>query len=111
MDFVSRSELTVPIEEMPALERAFSDRARLVDRHAGFLGLELLRDIRGNGRYVLLTRWSSRDTFRAYMKSGDHARAHDRPHLGLGPVGTGSGKLEQFYVVLDERMDDKPLQP
>lgn len=111
MEFLSRSEISVPIEEMPALERAFSERARLVDRHAGFLGLELLRDIRSKGRYVLLTRWSNRDAFKAYMKSGDHARAHDRPHTGLGPMGVGSGgKLEQFDVVLNERVNDQPLQ-
>jgi heme-degrading monooxygenase HmoA len=103
MEFVSRSEITVPVTEMSALERAFQERARHVDAHAGFLGLELLRDIRENGRYVLVTRWRSRADFRAYMKSGDHARAHDRPHAGLGPVAAGGGKLEQFHVVLEER--------
>ena len=97
----------MPLAEMAALERAFQERARLVDAHSGFLGLELLRDIRENGRYVLLTRWRSRDDFSAYMKSGDHARAHERPHEGLGPVGSsarpGAAKLEQFHVVLEER--------
>ena len=105
LDFVSRSEITVPVEGMRALEQAFQDRARLVDRHAGFLGLELLRDIRENGRYVLLTRWRSRAAFTAYMKSGDHARAHQRPHEGLGPT-SGNGKLEQFHVVVNERVDE-----
>lgn len=103
MEFVSRSEITVPVAEMPALERAFLERARHVDQHEGFLGLELLRDIRENGRYVLVTRWRSRADFRAYMKSGDHGRAHDRPHEGLGPVATTGGKLEQFHLVLEER--------
>jgi heme-degrading monooxygenase HmoA len=102
MDFVSRSEITVPVPEMPALELAFEERARLVDVHSGFLGLELLRDIRNNGRYVLLTRWRSRSDFTAYMKSGDHARAHERHHPGLGPV-SGGGGLEQFHVVVAER--------
>ncbi len=101
MEFVSRSEITVPVPEMAALEQAFAERAHFVDGHAGFIGLELLRDIRGNGRYVLLTRWQSRADFSAYMKSGDHARAHHRPHPGLGPVGTGpGGKLEQFDLVV-----------
>lgn len=98
MPFVSRSEITVPVEEMPALERAFERRARLVDEHSGFLGLELLRDVRANGRYVLVTRWRDRAHFTAYMKSGDHARAHERPHEGLGPVGPG--RLEQFELVV-----------
>jgi heme-degrading monooxygenase HmoA len=107
MEFISRSEITVPQAEMAALEQAFEDRARWVDLHAGFLGLELLRDIRGNGRYVLLTRWQSRDHFTAYMRSGDHERAHARHHPGLGPV-LGRGALEQFHVVVDVRADEPP---
>lgn len=105
LEFVSRSEITVPPAEMPALERAFEERARRVDSHAGFLGLTLLRDIRGTGRYVLLTRWQSRDHFTAYMKSGDHERAHARPHPGLSPVH-GRGALEQFHVIVDVRADE-----
>jgi len=105
MDFVSRSEITVPVSEMAALERAFAERARLVDARPGFLGLELLRDIRDNGSYVLLTRWRSRADFTQYMKSGDHERAHERPHEGLGSVGSG-GKLEQFHVVVSERANE-----
>lgn len=103
MHFVSRSEIVVPVAEMAALESAFASRARLVDAHSGFLGLELLSDIQERGRYVLLTRWRSRADFTAYMKSGDHQRAHERHHEGLGPVG-GGGKLEQFHVVVDERV-------
>lgn len=102
MEFVSRSEITVPVEQMAALERAFEERARLVDAHAGFLGLQLLRDIRDNGRYVLLTRWRSRKDFTAYMRSGEHQRAHARPHEGLSAMLEG-GKLEQFHVVHETR--------
>lgn len=105
MEFLSRSEITVPRAEMAALERAFTQRARLVDQHSGFLGLELLRDIRDNGRYVLLTRWRSRADFTAYMKSGDHARAHERPHDGLQAIHADGGPLEQFHVVLKETAD------
>jgi heme-degrading monooxygenase HmoA len=101
MTFVSRSEITVPRGEMAALERAFRERARLVDTHPGYLGLELLRDVRENGRYVLLTRWRTREAFGAYMKSGDHARAHARPHEGLSPARDPGG-LEQFQVVLED---------
>ena len=96
---------------MPALEQAFRERARHVDDHPGFLGLELLRDIRDNGRYVLITRWRSRADFVAYMKSGDHARAHDRPHQGLSTIAQGGGKLEQFHVVLEEQPRGQSAEP
>jgi heme-degrading monooxygenase HmoA len=103
MEFVSRSEIAVPVEQMPALERAFEERARLVDAHDGFLGLQLLRDIRDNGRYVLVTRWRTRKDFTAYMKSGEHGRAHARPHEGLSASLVDGGKLEQFHVVHETR--------
>ena len=104
MTFMSRSEIKVPLAEMAALERAFQERIRLVDAHSGFLGLELLRDIRENGRYVLLTRWRTRTDFTAYMKSGDHGRAHGRHHEGLTTT-SDSGGLEQFQVVVEERRE------
>lgn len=109
MEFVSKSDIVVAISEESALEQAFRDRAGLVDRHTGFRGLELLRDAHHAGRYMLLTRWRSLEDFRAYMKSGDHARAHARPHLGLGPLGKG-GRLEQFVSVLLEGTHE-PLEP
>ena len=109
--FVSQSEIAVPPEQGASLERAFAARARLVDGHAGFLGLELLKDLRAEGgRYVLLTRWRSRADFVAYMRSGDHGRAHERPHDGLDLGALHGGKLQQFQVVLSEQVDE-PTQP
>ena len=107
MEFISISEITVPSAEVDALERAFRERSRRVDGHDGFVGLELLRDIRANGRYVLLTRWRSREDFTAYMKSGDHAHAHARHHEGLSSIGVGrGGKLEQFHSIQREGSDE-----
>jgi heme-degrading monooxygenase HmoA len=94
--FVTQSEIRVASSQKEALERAFEHRARLVDQHDGFLGLELLCDVRSEGRYVLLTRWRSAACFRAYMKSGDHKRAHERQHEGLGEIETKGGNLQQF---------------
>lgn len=107
MVFVSQSEITLPLEQEASLEEAFTSRARLVDGHVGFLGLELLRDLSANGsRYVLLTRWRSRADFVAYMRSGDHERAHQRPHAGLDGSAVQGGKLRQFEVVVSERVDE-----
>lgn len=111
MVFLSQSEITVPPEQGASLEQAFAARARFVDGHAGFLGLELLKDLRAQGgRYVLLTRWRSREDFVAYMRSGDHGRAHERPHEGLDPGSLHGGKLQQFQVVVSEQVDE-PCQP
>jgi heme oxygenase (mycobilin-producing) len=108
--FVSHSEIVVPLAQRAALEQAFTGRAHFVDGHAGFLGLELLKDLRAEGRYVLLTRWRQRADFVAYMRSGDHARAHERPHPGLDPADLHGGKLQQFHVVVSEELGES-VQP
>lgn len=109
MVFVSQSEIALPPEQQESLEQAFAARARLVDAHPGFLGLELLRDLSAEGgRYVLHTRWRSRADFVAYMRSGDHERAHGRAHPGLDSVAIHGGKLRQFQVVVSEQVDEPP---
>lgn len=98
--FVSQSEIDVGANGAQALEGAFATRSRMVDRHAGFLGLELLRDVTRAGKYVLITRWNSQDDFRRYMKSGDFRAAHARQHEGVEePQGVGGSPLRQFEAV------------
>ena len=96
--FVSHSEIEIAEHGSDALERAFRERARLVDAHPGFLGLELLRDIGRKGNYLLVTRWSSRDDFRRYMKSSDYRAAHARQHEGVQEPA-GGAPLRQFETV------------
>jgi len=72
-----------------AFERRFRDRAGLVDRHPGFVRLEILRPtsiemhgapLGGSEYYVVLTYWESAEAFRAWTESEDFRRAHaDRP--------------------------------
>lgn len=96
--FVSHSEIDVPPDRAGALEDAFCARARRVDGHEGFIGLELLRDVRRPGRYLLLTRWRSRDDFRRYMKSADFRAAHARQHDGVEEAD-GGAPLRQFEAI------------
>lgn len=102
--FVSHSEIDVGAGGAEALERAFRARARKVDGHPGFLGLELLRDVGGRGRYLLVTRWASREHFRAYLKSADFKLAHARQHPGIEEA-SGGAPLRQLETV---RLDDEP---
>jgi len=96
--FVSHSEIAIEEGQVGDLEAAFRARARLVDSHDGFLGLELLREVGRGGRYVLVTRWRTRDDFRRYMKSEDYRAAHARQHVGLEEASNGA-PLRQFETV------------
>lgn len=97
--FVTHSSIVVPEGEQEALEQAFRARLRAVDGHAGFVGLELLRDYRKRGRYLLVTRWSDRGSFLRYMKSGDYKAAHERQHEGLSVTESENPDLQQFEAV------------
>lgn len=72
------SEIAVPAGRAGVLEGAFQSRLHLVDGRDGFLGLSVLRDRRHPGRYLMITRWTSKDVFRAYMRSADHDESHAR---------------------------------
>lgn len=75
---VVTSEIAVRTEGADRLESSFRDRIGLVDQWDGFDHLEVWRDLREPGRYVMTSWWESSDHFRAYMRSDDHRRSHAR---------------------------------
>ena len=58
----------------PELEKRFAARAREVDNQPGFLGFELLRPIKGETRYFVVTHWESDEAFQNWVNSAAHAR-------------------------------------
>jgi heme-degrading monooxygenase HmoA len=72
------SRLRVPEERSDELVAAFNARLHAVDGHDGFLDLEVWRSDRDPGELIMVSRWRDRDAFKAYMKSADHRRSHDR---------------------------------
>jgi len=80
--FVVTSELRVPHGGEAGLEAAFRRRLGAVDAWPGFLGLEVWRDGRVGGRYLLVTRWCTPDHYRDYMRSADHRASHARIPVG-----------------------------
>lgn len=99
--FVFVTYLTVPEEDRASLEEHFRQRSRLVDAFPGFLYLQLLRPQAGEASHVFLTAWESRDAFRAYMKSEEHAVSHGREP---GEIMARTGiRHEAFEVLMDSR--------
>lgn len=76
--YVSLSRLRVPEDRAGELVEAFCNRARLVERHSGFVDLEVWQSDRDRGELVMVSRWRDRECFKAYMKSLDHRRSHRR---------------------------------
>ena len=59
-----------------AVRQAFSDRPHLVERAGGFLGMEVFRDSGDPSIFLLTTRWSDIESFRAWHGSEAHKLSH-----------------------------------
>ena len=97
MSVVKINAIAVPPQAHEELERRFTARAHTVDSAAGFLGFQLLRPVRGEDRYFVVTHWADEESFAAW-RDGDARKAHAGEHGK--PVASGADLLE-FEVVLD----------
>jgi heme-degrading monooxygenase HmoA len=76
--YVSLSRLRVPAHASEELIAAFRRRAHLVDGAPGFVDLQVWRSDRDAGEILMVSRWQDREAFKAYMRSPEHRRSHER---------------------------------
>jgi diguanylate cyclase (GGDEF)-like protein len=65
------------------VRRAFLNRPRLVEKSAGFCGLNVLTDATDPAIFLLLTRWTDETAFRAWHRSEAHHQSHHLIPEGL----------------------------
>ena len=94
MAVVKINAISVPEGAGPELEARFSARKHAVDGSPGFLGFQLLRPVRGDDRYFVVTTWEDEASFEKWRTEQAPA-AHGGQHK---PVATGADLLE-FEVV------------
>lgn len=107
--FVFISHLTVPEADRTELERHFRERAGLVDDFPGFLYLQLLKPQAGEATHTFLTAWESREAFRRYMSSDEHAFSHSREPGEI--MGRTEVRHEAFEVLMDSRTQPEWVDP
>ncbi len=98
--YVSISRLRIAPERVPELIDAFLARSHDVERHNGFVDLQVMASDRDAGEVLMVSRWRERDCFRAYMKSDDHRRSHERIDPDL-KAAIKLQALEHFHVVAE----------
>jgi heme-degrading monooxygenase HmoA len=103
MSVVKINAISVPPQAHEELEKRFASRAGSVEGSPGFLGFQLLRPVRGEDRYFVVTHWEDEESFAAW-RDGGAAAAHAGERAK--PVSTGADLLE-FEVVLDVRGDQR----
>ncbi len=69
--YVSMSRLDIPADRAPELV-TFRVRAHLADQADGFIDLQVWQSDRDPGEILMVSRWSDRDSFKAYMRSEGH---------------------------------------
>lgn len=66
MPVVKINAIEVPAGAGPELEKRFAHRAHAVENSPGFLGFQLLRPVKGEERYFVVTHWESDEAFQAW---------------------------------------------
>ena len=97
MAVVKINAIEIPEGAGPELEKRFAARAHAVENSPGFLGFQLLRPVKGENRYFVVTQWESEEAFEAW-RDGPAREAHAGERQK--PVASGASLLE-FEVVLD----------
>lgn len=97
MSIVKINAISVPEGAGSELEARFSARKQAVDSSPGFEGFQLLRPVKGEDRYFVVTRWADEESYVAW-RDGDARNAHSGEKKR--PVASGAELLE-FEVVLD----------
>jgi heme-degrading monooxygenase HmoA len=95
--YVSMSRLDIPAERAPELVTAFRGRARLADQADGFIDLQVWQSDRDCGEILMVSRWSDKESFKAYMRSHAHRVSHDRIDPSLRADIT-LRRLEQLHT-------------
>jgi len=95
MAVVKINAIEVPEGAGPELEKRFANRLHAVDGQPGFLSFELLRPVKGEERYFVVTHWDTEESFQEWLK-GPAMEAHSGERAR--PVASGSALLE-FEVV------------
>jgi heme-degrading monooxygenase HmoA len=91
------SELQIAPEGASNLEAAFRERLGEVDSFPGHIGLQVWKDPRRPGRYLMVTWWESEAAFHSYMRSESHRRSHAR--IPSEPARPHPVRVERFSIV------------
>jgi heme-degrading monooxygenase HmoA len=99
MSVVVINAVTVPAARRDEFEQRFAARAGQVSEAPGFEAFELLRPTDGD-RFLVYTRWRTREDFEAWMGSSRFAAGH-RQHAEGGRVSRES-EVWEFEVLQSE---------
>jgi heme-degrading monooxygenase HmoA len=75
--FVAINYITCEPTYRERFETLFATRAKAIDRMPGFIDMEVLRPS-SEGEYLIVSRWSSQESFQQWTKSPEFLEGHKR---------------------------------
>ncbi len=111
MSIVKINAITVPKDKQERFEERFRGRGGAVESTPGFEWFELLRPLEGTDQYIVYTRWSSEEAYRAWESSQDFARAHTGGGSELAPAASDSHHLWSYEVLESSGPKDDQEDP
>lgn len=94
-NFVAMFNLKVEQGYEQEFVKRFQERAGLIDKVEGFLGLFVLQHRGESDRFIVMTLWRDESDFHKWVNSEEFKRAHAR-----GGVPTKETKLDTYTVKL-----------
>ena len=99
MSIVKINAISVPKDKQARFEERWQGRAGTVEHTEGLEWFEVLRPTDDNEQYLIYTRWSDEQTYRAWESSQDFARAHEGGGDELAPAASDSHHLWSYEVI------------
>ena len=88
-------------------EERFRNRAHLVDGMPGFISNKVLRPVKKDDPYIVLTFWESREEFKNWVNSEEFRKGHSQSGSLPEEAFTGENKLEIHEIFLDSENKEK----
>ncbi|MBZ0263954.1 antibiotic biosynthesis monooxygenase [bacterium] len=76
--FVAMNRISCSEEYIDRFEKLFKDRAREVDNLEGFISAKILRPLKDDQPYVVMTYWEAQEYFDAWLKTDAFIKGHAR---------------------------------
>jgi heme-degrading monooxygenase HmoA len=94
-----------------AFEKAFRERAGLVDRMPGFVSNQVLRPVNEGDPYIVLTYWRSREDFTNWIRSDAFREGHAKSGTLPKEAFSKQNVLEVHEVIQDSSQPDLIPEP
>jgi len=104
---ITSNRIPVNPEHKDAFEERFKNRASQVDGMDGFIAFQLLRPVKEEDPYIVMTFWESQAHFEAWTNSEAFKEGHAKS--GTLPEGTFAGHpVLEMYEVIQSTVEMSP---